>query len=310
MDHQQPMRFDGEVALITGGAGGLGSTYARLLASRGAKVVINDIGVDIEGKPMEVPPHETLVDDIIAAGGEAVADTHDVITEAPQIVEAAVEAFGKVDLVVTSHLVHRAGTFDQISLEDFEYGNTNDFRGTVRVMHAVWPELIKTRGRALLTGSGAFFGSAGASSYMSAKGGVWALGRALGMDGRDHGVRVNVVLPFAGTRQGLSMPGIAEYMTEHATPQQVANGVLWLMHDSVQVSGQAFSSSGGFVSRVLLAQSYGWSDPQGTPEDFRDQAQAIADLNRGVVYPVDAGDHVNFNGDRAVGFHVDLDYLH
>ncbi|MBS1892977.1 MAG: SDR family oxidoreductase [Actinobacteria bacterium] len=304
------MRFDDQVAIVTGGAGGLGSTYARLLASRGAKVLVNDIGVTIEGEPMDPPPGDAVVEEIIAAGGEAVSDTHDVIDQAPEIVAAALEAFGRIDIVITSHLVHRAGPFGELALEDFEFGNENDYHGTVRVMHAAWPELVKTSGRALLTGSGAIFGSENLSSYMTSKGGIVALGRALGMDGRRHGIKVNSVLPFAGTRQGLSMAGFEDFMVKHATPQQVANGVLWLVHDSVEVTGQAFSSTGGFVSRVSLAQSWGWASPEGTPEDFRDHAAEIADFGRGMVFPVDAGEHVNFNSDRAAGFHVDAEYLH
>jgi len=304
------MRFDDQVAIITGGAGGLGSTYARLLASRGAKVVVNDIGVTIEGEPMDPPPGDAVVEEIVASGGEAISDTHNVIDEAPAIVATAVEAFGKVDIVITSHLVHRAGPFGELPLEEFEFGNENDYHGTVRVMHAAWPELAKTGGRALLTGSGSVFGVENLSSYITSKGGVIALARALGLDGRQHGIRVNAVLPFAGTRQGLAMPGFSDFMSKHATPQQVANGVLWLVHDSVETTGQAFSSTGGFVSRVALAQAWGWADPEGTPEDFRDHAEEIADFGRGVVYPVNAGEHVNFNSDRAAGFHVEADYLH
>ncbi|MGH2938040.1 MAG: SDR family NAD(P)-dependent oxidoreductase, partial [Solirubrobacterales bacterium] len=223
---------------------------------------------------------------------------------------AAIAAFGRVDIVITSHLVGRYGPFGELPLEEFEFGTENDYHGTVRVMHAAWPELAKTGGRALLTGSGSVFGAENLSSYITSKGGIIALARALGMDGRRHGIKVNTVLPFAGTRQGLSMPGFNDFMVKHATPRQVADGVLWLVHDSVEVSGQAFSSTGGFVSRVTLAQSWGWADPEGTPEDFRDHAEEIGDLGRGVVFPVDAGEHVTFNSDRAVGHHVDADYLH
>jgi NAD(P)-dependent dehydrogenase (short-subunit alcohol dehydrogenase family) len=329
------MRLDGQVAIVTGGGGGIGGAHARLLAERGARVLVNDAGVNPDGTrgdegtaaswapaatsadgaahqrtDAEATSAAAVVEQIVAAGGVALADTHDALTEVAQIVAAAHDAWGRIDMVIANAAIVRLGPFGEMTMEDFELCADVSYRASARIVHAAWPELAKVRGRVLLTSAGALLGVRNLSAYSSSKGALMALARALGMDGEAHGIRVNAIMPFAASRFGRSVPGLAEFVEEHYPPEHVANASLWLLHPSAEATGETYSVGGGFAARVTVGVGWGWADPEATPEDYRRHAAEIRALDRGIVFPHDGGDELNFRSDRAVGRHIDGETLH
>jgi NAD(P)-dependent dehydrogenase (short-subunit alcohol dehydrogenase family) len=333
------MRFDGQVAVVTGGGGGIGGAHARLLASRGARVLVNDAQVNPDGTSADeapgaswapaleadseggttstvaAPPAPTtsaqaVVDDIEAAGGVALADTHDTLAEAPEIIQAALDAWGRVDIVIANAGIVRMGPFGELSMEDFDIAADVSYKGSTRLARAAWSHLVETKGRVLLTASQAVFGVRHLSPYVTSKSALVALARALAMDGEEHGIRVNAIMPFAATRFGLSVPGLTEFVAEHYAPEHVANASLWLLHDSVDATGKTFNVGGGFAARVVVGVGWGWADKNATPEDYREHSDAILSLDGGVIFPHDGGDALNFQSDRAIGWHVDGPTLH
>jgi NAD(P)-dependent dehydrogenase (short-subunit alcohol dehydrogenase family) len=335
MAGDEQLRFDGQVAIVTGGAGAIGSAHVRLLAQRGARVLVNDAGVNPDGTrgdevaeaswtPSAISEDAArlqqtvatgtsaaaVVEEVLAAGGEAIADTHDAVSEADGIVEAALAAWGRVDVVIANAAVVRLGPFGDISMEDFEACADSSYRGSTRIAHAAWAELAKTRGRILLTSAGAMLGVKYLSAYSSSKAAVMALGRALAFDGEEHGIRVNSIMPFAASRFGRSVPGLAEFAEQHYPAERVADASLWLVHKSTEVTGETFSVGGGFAGRVTVGVGWGWADRSATPEDYRAHAADIRRLDQGIMFPRDGGEELNFRSDRALGWHLDGETLH
>jgi len=191
--------MEGRVAIVTGAGRALGRAYALLLAARGASVVVNDLGTDQDGGGHDGSLAEAVVEEIRAAGGAAVADSSDVSSEAggKAVVERALASFGQLDAVVANAGIHMAASFEDTSLADFRRQIDNAVSGTVAVLHAAWPHFkAQGYGRVVTTGSGGgIFGLAGVSAYGAAKGAVQGLTRVLAIEGKPHGILVNMIAP-------------------------------------------------------------------------------------------------------------------
>lgn len=253
------LRFDGQVALITGvSTFGLGLTYARLLAARGCSVVVNDLGRDWTGGA-NTPGTDEAVRSIEAEGGTAVGVTGDVVTEPNRIVQAAVEAFGRLDVVVNN--AGAGGDFDM--LVDVH------LRGAHRITEAAWPHLSETgNGRILNISSNGSYGAPAMPGYAAAKGAILSLTRTQSILGKRNGVRSNAILPAAWTRStaGIEQPGFGEFMQTHFPPDAVAAFAAYLLHADTNLSGEVFAVGGGLVSRVVQAETAGALTDDHTPE--------------------------------------------
>jgi NAD(P)-dependent dehydrogenase (short-subunit alcohol dehydrogenase family) len=275
------LRFDGRVAVVTGAGRNLGRAYALLLASRGAAVVVNDLGVaisDTDGAgeaPAENPAH-AVVAEIQAAGGQAVASTESVATEAggAAIVGAALDAFGRIDVLINNAGVVRSAPFEDYADELLWPVLESQIGGHFHVTRPAWRAMrAQGYGRVLNLASGAgLWGVPGMTGYSAAKMAIVGLTRALAQEGAAHGIAVNVIAPCAKTRPGgfgpiPESPALFEWLSLDV----VAPVATWLVHEDCTASGECFTVGGGYVGRVSVAVNDGhrWNRPM-TPEAVRD----------------------------------------
>jgi len=294
--------MDGRVAVVTGAGRALGRAYALLLAERGAKVLVNDLGTDIDGRGKDITVAEDVVGEIRAARGIAVADTSDVSDPAgaAALIDKALDAFGRIDAVIANAGIHAAAPFEDTRLEDFVHQWRIHCGGTITVTQAAWPHFkAQGYGRLITTGSGGgIFGLAGQASYAAAKGAIQGLSRVLALEGKEHGILVNMVAPGAFSRMAapsLTDPATLERSRNFLPPELVAPLVLWLASERCNVTGQAFTAWGGRVARLAVGAGRGLIDRGLTPEiidarfaeitsleDFNEPADVLAELDRWV----------------------------
>ncbi|GAA2094171.1 SDR family oxidoreductase [Actinomadura alba] len=272
------LRFDERVAVVTGAGHGLGRQHALELAARGAKVVVNDLGGDVHGGGASSGPAQEVVDEITKNGGQAVADAGNVATEegAQGIVQSALDAFGKVDIVVNNAGILRDRSVKNMSAAEFDAVIAVHLRGSFLVARAAWSHLRdQGYGRVVNTSSpSGLFGNFGQANYSAAKMGLVGLTKTLALEGAKYGVKVNAIAPVAYTRmtEDLFPPEFAGKLgVELVTPL-----VAWLAHESVDVTGETYSVGGGRIARVFVAEGPGFAKKDGlTIEDVRDNWQQI-----------------------------------
>lgn len=286
--------FDGQVAIVTGAGQSLGRAYALDLARRGAKVVVNDIGGldDPEGSTAE-----TVVREIEAAGGTAVASHDSVATpEGGQaIVDKALDSFGTVDAVIHNAGVWRHKYYEEMTVDMLDPVIDVHLRGAFFVTQPAW-SIMKEKGygRIVLTSSSTgAFGRLAGSNYAAAKAGMLGLGRALSLEGADHGIKANCILPVAPFGRKEDVPKVfGEQLAatglspELAGPEQVAPIVVWMASSACSVSGEAFSAGGGRFGRVFIAVADGWVNPADTPATAEDIDAHLAEIEDRSSYEI------------------------
>jgi NAD(P)-dependent dehydrogenase (short-subunit alcohol dehydrogenase family) len=271
------LRFDDRVAIITGAGHGLGRAHALLLAERGAKVVVNDLGGAVDGSGASAGPAAEVVDLITKNGGQAIASADNVATPegAAAIVGAAVEAFGKVDVLVNNAGILRDKSFGKMTVEDFDSVIAVHLRGSYLVSRAVYPHMKEAGyGRIVNTSSPAgLFGSFGQANYATAKMGLVGLTKTLGIEGARNGIRANAIAPVAWTRMTESILP-AEY-EDKFTPERVSALVAYLVHESCAASGEVFTVGGRRVARAFVAEGPGWKADELTPEGLAENWDSV-----------------------------------
>lgn len=285
--------FDGAVAVVTGAGGGLGRAHARMLGERGCRVVVNDVG-----RPHgdDVPVAADVVAELRTVGIEAVADTHDAVTDGGAIIATALESFGAVDIVINNAGIGAGTPIGPDAVA--EWGPTIDatLRSTIAVTGAAWPHLVERGGgRIVVTGSPAMFGASTTIPYSAAKSAMYGLTRSLAAAGRRHGIVANNVMPSAWTRLTRSLPPgpMATLFAEQYAPEDVASFVVWLCHPTCTVSGESFSVGGGRAARVTLSENRGVLVDDRSPEAWAAQVDALLSLDE-VVFPVSMNDEVTW----------------
>lgn len=274
-------RFTDQVAVVTGAGGGIGREYALLLAAEGARVVVNDYGGDTRGDGASTAMAQRVVDEIVAAGGTAIADHHDVAIDGAAIVETALAAFGGLHLVVNNAGIAGGGQIDQIPPDSFDRMLAIHLGGTVAVCRAAWPLLREQGfGRVVNTSSASVFGLPGTSAYITAKAALVGLTRALAHDGAAFDVKVNAVMPSAYSRLTAQSPEFAPVMLAGFPAERIAPFVGALLTREVPCTGETFVVGGGRAARVLIATVPGITDITDIDDCLRrfDQAMATDDL--------------------------------
>jgi NAD(P)-dependent dehydrogenase (short-subunit alcohol dehydrogenase family) len=286
------IRFDGRVAIVTGAGGGLGREHALLLAARGAKVVVNDLGGATDGTGASAGPAERTAKEIQALGGEAVPDSNTVATpEGGQaIVDAAVEAFGRVDVVISNAGILRDKAFHNMTPELLDPVLDVHLRGAFHVTRPAWARMREAGyGRVLLTASNAgILGNFGQSNYGAAKMGLVGLARVLAQEGARYGITANVLAPIARTRMTEELLGP---LAPRLDPKLVAPVAAWLVHEDCPVSGEIYSTGGGRVARFFVGLTQGYVNPDLTVEDVRDNFDRVRD-ETGYVVPSGVADEI------------------
>jgi NAD(P)-dependent dehydrogenase (short-subunit alcohol dehydrogenase family) len=272
------LRFDGKVALVTGGGRGLGRAHARLLASRGAKVVVNDPGPNSAGAPTGEDPAGDVAREIEAAGGTALANRNSVLGEAREIVEAAIAAFGRLDIVVNNAGTLKGGLLADLTPEEWWAVADVHYRGTVDVTRAAWPHLVGAgAGRVVNTASTGMLGNPRATNYGSAKAAIFGFSKAAALEGAPHGIHVNCILPSAWTRMTSTMnaPLIRGALEGAFPPEHVAALVAWLCHADTAVNGEGFWVGGGRAARIVTARGPSIAAAESTPDAWAAAADEL-----------------------------------
>jgi NAD(P)-dependent dehydrogenase (short-subunit alcohol dehydrogenase family) len=280
MDAQ--LRFDGKVAIVTGGGRGLGQAYARLLSSRGATVVVNDLGGELIGQGSSHGPADEVAEELRAAGGTAISDYGSVSDPAAMsaLVSRTVTEFGRLDIVINNAGTRRIGTLMETSNEDFQSMLDVSLFGTINLVRAAWPSLVESRGSVVNTVSSSLFGLPEYSAYIVSKGAVFGLTRALAADACRVGIRVNAVAPAAVTRfmrSGGAATAILDWAEQALAPELVAPIVAYLAHADCPLNGVVLGGGGGQVGAWLLGETFGVLDRALTPERVRDNLEHILD---------------------------------
>jgi len=250
------LRFDDRVVIVTGAGQGLGRAHALEYARRGARVVVNDLGGSPSGDGASASVAQALVDEIVAFGGQAVANT-DSVEDGGRIVETAIDTFGRVDVVVNNAGILRDSSFGKMTDEDWDLIYRVHLLGSYRVTRAAWPHMrAAAYGRIVFTTSVAgLYGNFGQANYAAAKLGLVGLAQTLAWEGATRNIHVNAIAPTAGSR--LTATVLPPEVTEAMKPEYVTPVVILLTHEDSTVSGKLFEVGGGWVSQTRWEQARG-----------------------------------------------------
>ena len=273
--------FKDKVAIVTGAGGGLGKCHALELARRGAKVVVNDYGGSASGTGSSTSPAQQVANEIIAAGGEAIANTASVSDEqgAASIINDAINKWGRIDILINNAGILRDKSFSKVTMEDFRAILDVHFWGTVYCTKAAWPHMVTQQyGRIInTTSSSGLFGNFGQTNYGSAKMAVIGLMNSLKQEGKKYNIKVNAVAPVAATR--LTEALMPDDMKKALDPKTVTPAVLYLCSDEAP-SGMILQAAGGNYQRIAIVESKGkFLGTDATVEDIVAHFAAITDLD-------------------------------
>ena len=297
------LRFDDRVAVITGAGRGLGRAYALLLASKGAKVVVNDPGGSLKGDGVDAGPAQEVVDEIRAAGGEAVACTESVATAAggQAIIAAAQDNYGRIDVLIHNAGNVRRGSLKEMTYEDFDAVVDVHLRGAFHVVRPAFPLMCEASyGRIVLTSSiGGLYGNHDVANYAVAKAGIIGLSNVVALEGAAEGVMCNVIVPGAVTRMAA---GLDTSAYPPMGPELVAPVVGWLASESCSITGEIFASIAGRVARIVVAETPGAYRPSWSIEQVGEQMDAIRDVTDPLIFrvvPNGHNDHIRYSFEMA-----------
>ncbi|XP_012819283.1 peroxisomal multifunctional enzyme type 2 isoform X1 [Xenopus tropicalis] len=261
---------------------GLGRTYALAFAERGASVIVNDLGGDIKGEGKSSSAADKVVEEIRAKGGKAVAN-YDSVEAGEKLVQTALDAFGRIDIVVNNAGILRDRSFARISDADWDIIHRVHLKGAFLITRAAWNHMKNQKfGRIIMTSSAAgIYGNFGQANYSAAKLGLVGLSNTLAIEGTKYNIHSNCIAPTAGSR--LTQTVMPQDLLDALKPEYVTPLVLWLCHESCQETGSLFEVGAGWVGKLRWERSLGAIIRQKnrpmTPEAVRDEWAKISDFD-------------------------------
>ena len=276
------IRFDDQVAIVTGAGGGIGKQHALELARRGAKVVVNDLGGGVDGTGTS-DASEAVVDQILSEGGEAIANGASVtdLDAIKDMTEQVVSKWGKIDILVNNAGILRDKTFHNVSMDDFNLVMNVHFQGTLNCTHTIYPIMRENGyGRIVFTSSSSgVFGNFGQSNYGAAKMAMVGLMNTLKLEGQKYNVFSNTITPVAYTRMTENL--MPEDFGKQFQPEYITPAVLYLASDQAP-NGAIMAAGAGVFSRILIHETMGISLGTGedmTPENISASWEKISDMS-------------------------------
>src|SRR5215470_17207736 len=276
--------LEGKVAVVTGAGRGLGRAYVELLAERGARVVVNDLGTDVSGFGRDSGIAEEVADLIRTRGGEAIANDSDVSTPegGNDLIATSIEHFGRIDLLVNNAGICGSQLFEDATLDDFDHYWRVHVGGPVNTVKAAWPYMVAQRyGKIILTTSvSGLFGIRGQATYAAAKCAVVGLMRILALEGAEHGILVNTISPAAYTRMhraaGSRTPEVEGRRTMPV--EAVAPAIVWLASDRCSDTNRIYNVEAAAIQRIALVMGPGFYDPHLTPESIAENYAKVESI--------------------------------
>ena len=256
----EELRYDGKVAIVTGAGGGLGRAYALLLGSRGAHVVVNDLGGGVRGDGSSESVADAVVDEIIEAGGSAIAN-YDSVEDGDLIVQTAIDAFGRIDILVNNAGILRDRSFAKMTDNDFDLVYRVHMLGSFKTSHAAWGHMRQQRyGRIVMVSStSGIYGNFGQANYSAMKMGLFGFGSTLAIEGARRNIHVNTIAPTAVSRMTESL--LPAEVQGGIKPEYVAPMVAYLCHESCTETGGLFEVGAGWVGRTRWQRTQGYAAP-------------------------------------------------
>ncbi len=272
------IRYDGQVAIVTGAGNGLGRSHAIQLAARGAKVVVNDLGGTVDGSGGGSAASQAVVAEIEATGGEAMAHGANVadVEEVQDMVAATMKRWGRIDILINNAGILRDKSFGKGSLEDFKLVLDVHLMGSVNCTKAVWDIMREQNyGRVVVTtSSSGLYGNFGQTNYGSAKMGVIGMMNTLAQEGAKNNVKINALAPTAGTRMTEGL--IPEKVFDLMTPETVTPAVLYLVSQDAPTRTILAAGAGGYaVAKIVETDGIYLHDADQTPEAIAENWDAI-----------------------------------
>lgn len=275
------VRLDGRVAIVTGAGAGLGRTHALMLASRGAKVVVNDVGASADGENLSAPAADVVVNEIKAGGGDAIANYNSVadLAGAQALIDQAVAAFGRIDILVNNAGILRDKSFGKMDMADFDEVIRVHLLGAAYCTRAAWPVMVENKfGRVIFTLSNTgLYGNFGQANYGAGKAGLIGLMNVLRIEGAKNNILVNAVAPMAATK--MTEATMPPEVLKRFLPEYPSAAVVYMCSEDFQESGTIISTAAGHYSAVKILSSEGAQlDGEASPEAVAAAWAEITDM--------------------------------
>ena len=285
--------FENRVVIVTGAGNGLGKAYALDLGKRGAKVVVNDLGGAVDGSGAGNTPADEVVNEIIANGGEAVANYDSVATEkgGESIVQTAIDSFGTVDAVINNAGILRDKSFANMTEEEFSLIIQVHLKGTYFVTHPAFKVMKENNyGRIVNVASpSGIFGNFGQSNYGAAKMGIVGLTNVLAIEGAKYNIKVNVIAPTAYTRMTEAL--LPEDVGKLFSAELVTPMVTYLASEACEPTHEIFGVAAGRFARIGIITHEGYVNTEATAEDIASNIEEIRTIKDG-SYPLSNEDEL------------------
>jgi 3-hydroxyacyl-CoA dehydrogenase/3a,7a,12a-trihydroxy-5b-cholest-24-enoyl-CoA hydratase len=288
------LRFDGKVVVVTGAGAGLGKEYALEFAGRGAKVVVNDLGGSGTGQGSSSKAADIVVEEIKAKGGEAVAN-YNSVEDGEKIIETAINAFGKVDILINNAGILRDVSFAKMTDQDWDLITAVHLRGAYKCTKAAWPHMLKNKfGRIItVTSAAGIYGNFGQVNYSMAKSGLLGFTKSLALEGSKKNIFSNSIAPLAASR--LTETVLPKEALAKISPKSVVPLAVLMCHEDSTINGEVIEAGGGWFQKVRVERSHGADlGADCTPEKLKDAWGTVVDFSKDTQHPTTMGEHPAF----------------